>query len=56
VFRGGLPTQIVPHQMRHTYATEMLRSGVSSPTVMKLLGHGSPDMTMLYLDTALTGL
>jgi len=42
--------------MRHTYATEMLRSGVSFPTVMKLLGHGSPDMTRLYLDIAMTGL
>ena len=41
---------------RHTYATEMLRSGVSFPTVMKLLGHSSPDMTMLYLDIALTDL
>src|SRR5216684_2324332 len=28
----GLPSKIVPHQLRHTYATEMLRSGVSFPT------------------------
>ena len=28
-FALGLPTKIVPHQLRHTYATEMLRSGVS---------------------------
>lgn len=47
-FAAGLPTKIVPHQLRHTYATEMLRSGVSFPSVMKLLGHSSPDMTMLY--------
>jgi integrase len=52
----GLPTRIVPHQMRHTYATEMLRSGVSFPAVMKLLGHSSSDMTMLYVDIALTDL
>jgi site-specific recombinase XerD len=25
----GLPVRIVPHQLRHTYATEMLRSGVT---------------------------
>ena len=55
-FMVGIPTRIVPHQMRHTYATEMLRSGVSFPAVMKLLGHTSPDMTMLYLDIALTDL
>ena len=53
-FAVGLPTQIVPHQMRHTCAT--LRSGVNFPSVMKLLGHRSPDMTMLHLDIALTDL
>jgi integrase len=51
-----LPVRIVPHQLRHTYATEMLRSGVGFPAVMKLLGHVSPEMTMRYLDVALTDL
>ena len=46
----GLSTRIVPHQLRHTYATEMLRAGVSFPALMKLLGHTSPEMTMQYLD------
>jgi integrase len=53
---AGIPTRIVPHQLRHTYATEMFRSGVSFPGLMKLLGHTSPDMTLLYLDIALTDL
>ncbi|MGB8535965.1 MAG: site-specific integrase, partial [Acidobacteriaceae bacterium] len=52
----GLPTAIVPHQFRHTYATEMLRSGVSFPIMMKLLGHVDPGMTMRYVDVALTDL
>ena len=52
----GLLTRIVPHQLRHTYATEMLRAGVSFPAVMKLLGHNSPDMTMHYLDIAVPDL
>ncbi|MBV9307430.1 MAG: hypothetical protein JOZ45_14885 [Acidobacteriaceae bacterium] len=34
----------------------MLRSGVSFPGVMKLLGHNSSDMTMKYLDIALPDL
>jgi site-specific recombinase XerD len=55
-FSLNLPTRIVPHQLRHTYATEMLRSGVSFPGVMKLLGHNSSDMTMKYLDIALPDL
>jgi integrase len=46
----GLSTRIVPHQLRHTYATEMLRAGVSFPALMKLLGHTCPEMTMRYLD------
>ena len=44
----GLSTRIVPHQLRHTYATEMLRAGVTFPALMKLLGHTSADMTMQY--------
>jgi site-specific recombinase XerD len=48
----GLSTRIVPHQCRHTYATEMLRAGMGFPAVMKLLGHTSPEMTMRYLDVA----
>jgi len=55
-FSGNLPVGIVPHQLRHTYATEMLRAGVSFPGVMKLLGHNSSDMTMKYLDIALPDL
>lgn len=52
----GLSTRIVPHQFRHTYATEMLRAGVSFPTLMKLLGHTNPEMTMRYVEVALTDL
>jgi integrase len=51
-----LSTRIVPHQLRHTYATEMLRAGVSFPALMKLLGHTSPEMTMLYIEVALNDL
>jgi integrase len=51
-----LSTRIVPHQLRHTYATEMLRAGVSFPALMKLLGHTDPEMTMRYVDVALTDL
>ena len=53
---AGIAKRIVPHQMRHTYASEMLRSGVEFVSIMKLLGHTSPEMTMLYLEVALTDL
>jgi len=53
---AGMGKRIVPHQLRHPYASEMLRSGVEFLSIMKLLGHASPEMTMLYLDIALTDL
>jgi len=53
---AGIPGPIVPHQLRHTYASEMLRCGVDIPVLMKLLGHNSPEMTMVYLDITLTDL
>ena len=52
----GIPGRVVPHQLRHTYASEMLRCGVDLPALMKLLGHATPEMTMVYLDIALTDL
>jgi integrase len=53
---AGIAKRIFPHQLRHTYASEMLRSGVEFVSIMKLLGHASPEMTMLYLDVALPDL
>ena len=41
---------------RHSYASEMIRSGVGLPVVMKLLGHTSADMTMRYIEVALSDL
>jgi site-specific recombinase XerD len=52
----NLPTRIVPHQLRHTYATEMFRAGVGFHVLMKLLGHADPDMTMRYAEVTLTDL
>jgi integrase len=52
----GIARTIVPHMFRHTFATEMLRSGVSFPALMKLLGHSSPEMTLLYAEFTHTDL
>jgi integrase len=46
----GIRTHIVPHQLRHTYATTMLRDGMSLPCLMKLLGHHNANMTLLYVE------
>jgi site-specific recombinase XerD len=46
------PVRITSHRLRHTYATEMLRAGMSLPGVMRLLGHRDYHMTLRY--TAIT--
>lgn len=47
--QAGIATRIVPHQLRHTYATTMLRAGISLPALMKLLGHRTANMTLRYV-------
>jgi len=47
--RAGCPTRVTPHRLRHSFATEMLRLGVSLPTLMRLLGHKRIGMTLRYV-------
>ncbi len=47
---AGIASKIVPHQLRHTYATSLLRAGVSLPALMKLLGHRTANMTLRYVE------
>ena len=48
--QAGIAAHIVPHQLRHTFATNMLRAGVSLPALMKLLGHRTANMTLRYVE------
>jgi site-specific recombinase XerD len=47
--RAACSSPVLPHQMRHTYATEMIRLGVSLPAVMQLPGHKDMRMTLRYV-------
>lgn len=47
---AGITAHIVPHQLRHTYATSMVRAGVSLPALMQLLGHRTANMTLRYVE------
>jgi site-specific recombinase XerD len=47
--KAGCSVRVKPHQLRHTYATTMLRAGVSLPALMHLLGHKTLDMTLRYV-------
>jgi site-specific recombinase XerD len=40
---------ISPHRLRHTWASEMLRCGMSLPVLMQLMGHKDIRMTLRYL-------
>jgi len=44
--------QPTPHQLRHSFATEMLRAGASLPVVKELLGHRSIEMTLRYVQVS----
>jgi site-specific recombinase XerD len=40
---------ISPHRLRHTWASEMLRCGISLPALKELMGHKDIRMTLRYL-------
>ena len=48
--RAACSCPVTPHQLRHTFATEMIRLGVSLPAVMQLLGHKDIRMTLRYVE------
>jgi site-specific recombinase XerD len=48
--RAGCKTKVTPHRLRHTFASEMVRLGVSLPALMQMLGHKDIRMTMRYVE------
>jgi len=38
-----------PHRFRHTFATDMIRAGVSLPALMQLMGHAQIRTTLVYV-------
>lgn len=43
---------LTPHSLRHTHATRMFEGGMRDLTLMKRLGHASPDSTRIYTRVA----
>ena len=38
-----------PHRFRHTFASDMVRAGLSLPALMQLMGHADIETTLLYV-------
>lgn len=49
--QAALGRHLVPHALRHTAATLLLRSGTDIATVAHILGHADVSTTSVYLDT-----
>jgi len=42
-------TKANPHRFRHTFASDMVRAGISLPALMQLMGHAQIQTTLVYI-------
>ena len=48
--RAGISKPTSPHVLRHTFAVSCVKKGISTPALMRLLGHDRLKTTEIYLN------